>query len=131
MCRNLAILLTAVVSVASLGCATSTPPSPHPGRVQHVVVCWLKEPGNVTQRQALIDASRRLNAIPGVIAVSAGSVMPSERAVVDSTFDIALVMTFTDADAMRRYLTAAQHLDMMRNMIQPLTQRVLIYDFAE
>jgi len=42
-------------------------------KVYHVVLCWLKEPGNSTARQKIIDVSKSFKSIPGVIDVKAGA----------------------------------------------------------
>lgn len=65
-----------------------------PGSVEHVVVVWLKDPGNPTARRRIIDASQVLRSISGVMSLKAGTMIPSQRPVVDSSFDIALSVTF-------------------------------------
>ena len=133
MCRL--SLLTAVICACSImGCATRPPPTVPPpltGPVQHVVVCWLKEPANLAHRQTLVDASLELRALPGVIDIVAGTMIPSDRDIVDSTFDVAIVITFTNADAMRAYLTNPAHTRMVQDIVKPLTRRILVYDFTE
>src|SRR5438874_2369430 len=73
----------------------------HP--ITHVVVCWLKEPGNDRRRNELIAASESFREIPGVIEVVAGPPLPSTRPAVDSTFDVAVVIRFRDQKALDDY----------------------------
>ena len=101
------------------------------GTVHHVVICWLKEPGNAQARQRLIDASRGFADLPGLLRVSAGECLPSQRPGVDSTFDVAIVFTFSDQDALASYLASPRHKQATAEVLQPLTQRVLIYDLRE
>ena len=55
------------------------------GEVTHVIVVWLKKPGDEAARKRVIEESKKLVEIPGVRSVSAGSVIPSPRQVVDSS----------------------------------------------
>jgi len=93
-----------------------------------VVVCWLREPGDAEARQQLIEASRRLQEVPGVIRVVAGEAVASEREVVDDSFDVAVVMTFADAEAMQAYLADPRHRAAVRETLAPLVGRMVVYD---
>jgi len=101
------------------------------GLLHHVVILWLKEPGNPAHRAAVIEASEGLRTIPGVIDLRAGSVVPGERDIVDGTFDVALVVTFADRAAMQAYLEHPVHTGAVRNVLQPLVGRIVVYDFVE
>lgn len=119
--------------LALAGCVSAPPPRPDagPGVVHHLVICWLKEPGNAERRQQLIDASNTFRAIPGVLRVSAGRVLPSERPVVDSSYDVAVEIVLKDAAALERYLRDPRHVQAGREVLTPLTAKVVIYDFTE
>jgi hypothetical protein len=101
------------------------------GTVHHVVICWLKEPGNREAQEKLISVSRGLGKIPGVVSVSAGRILPSDRPVVDSTFDVAMVFTFKDKDALAKYLERPEHKKATKETLEPLVKKILIYDFEE
>lgn len=121
------ILLVLAVWASFLGCAhRAARPRPQP-QVIHVVLCWLNDPGNEIDRQRLIDASYALKQIPGVVSVAAGPAIASPRPVVDSSFDIAVVMTFTDEAALRAYDQHPLHQRAVADVLRPLTQRLLIY----
>lgn len=98
--------------------------------VTHVVVCWLKIPGDAAQQQQLIDESAKLRKIPGVMDVTAGRAMPSDRPVVDSTFDVAIVIDFEDERSLRAYDNHPLHIQAVSEVLRPLTSKVLIYDIA-
>ena len=102
-----------------------------PRAVTHVVVCWLKDPGNADARDRIIEASRSFSAIPGVLSVSAGPVLPSERTIVDDSFDVAIVLSFEDSQALARYLEHPRHEKALREVLQPLVRKVIVYDFLE
>ena len=99
-----------------------------PTPVTHVVVCWCKEPGNEAARQRLINASHSFRAIPGVVSVTAGRPIPSTRPVVDSSFDVAVVMQFRDQRALRDYEQHPIHKKAVSDVLRPLTAKILIYD---
>lgn len=113
----------------AVGCA-HRPPLPEPRPVQHVVVCWLKHPGDAHDREALLATCAPLRAIPGLLAIHAGTAVPSERPVVDDTFDVALVMTFADTTAMQAYITHPAHQQILRDVVAPLANKVVIYDIV-
>lgn len=117
--------------VGLAGCCMGPRPGPPPGRVQHVVVMWLKEPGNALHRQQLITASLGLAAIPGVTQVFAGQPLPSQRAVVDSSYDVAVTFVLQDEAALAAYQSHPLHQAATEQVLKPLVARVLIYDFRE
>ncbi len=63
------LLLFAVSAACSLPVLAAEPGSDT--AVVHIVLVWLKEPGNPEHRQRIIDATREFKTIPGVIDVSA------------------------------------------------------------
>ncbi len=103
----------------------------HGTRVVHIVLVWLKEPGNVVHRQQIIAASRGFEAIPGVLDVSVGEVVPSDRDVVDDSFDVGLYLTFESVDAMNAYLVDERHQRQLREVFRPLAERYSVYDFID
>lgn len=99
--------------------------------VKHVVLIWLKEPGDRKARQKLIETSKSFEQIPGVISVSAGTPLESDRPVVDDSFDVAVVITFESREAMQNYETHPLHADAVEKVLRPLTDRMVIYDFED
>lgn len=97
----------------------------------HIVICWLKEPGDMDARRQVMDASFELAEIPGVINVRAGSVLPDTRPTVDSTFDVALVITFKDEQSLREYVNHPIHKNAVETAIKPLVSRYIAYDFID
>ena len=102
-----------------------------PPQLKHVVVAWLKDHGNAAQRRQLLDAGEKLKAIPGLKSLSMGECLPSPRPIVDSTYDVAFIMTFQDAAAMRKYLAHPLHEQAARELLKPLTKKIVVYDFVE
>src|SRR3954453_7885827 len=117
MQRLLIISLLAI----TCGCASMQPGQDvRKGDIQHVVIIWLKEPGNAEARQKLIDRSYTFMKIPGIKSVVAGPMLPSERAGVDSTFDVGVVMTFHSEQSLRAYDQHPIHQQAVKEVLAPL-----------
>jgi hypothetical protein len=113
------------------GCAATHPPKDSP-RYVHVVILWLKRPGNTEDRQTLIDTSRSfVGKIPGLISVSCGPVHPSTRPVVDSSYDVGLVMLFDSEQALLTYPASPVHQRAVKEVITPLVDHFTVYDFPD
>lgn len=97
--------------------------------LQHVVLIWLKESGNAEHRRLLIEACESFRAIPRVQAVRVGEPVLSGRGIVDDTYDIALLVTVEDRAALQAFLDHPIHVAAREERLQPLAQRVMIYDF--
>jgi hypothetical protein len=119
--RHAALLLA--VLLMGIGCASAP--------VTHVVVCWLKDPGNAAARQQLIDDSRGFAKIPGIVSVSAGEPILSTRPAVDSSFDVAIVMKFKDQPSLNRYASHPLHVQAVERTLKPLVAKYVIYDYHE
>ena len=100
-------------------------------KFRHVVVTWLKDHGNKDQQAKLISAGRELRSIPGVVSIEMGRCVPSERPIVDSTYDVAFIMTFKDEASMKQYVAHPKHQEVVKSVLKPLTKKVLVYDFAD
>jgi hypothetical protein len=102
------------------------------GSVSHVVVCTLKNRGNEADRMKLIEAARELRKIAGVYDVEAGTVLPSDRPVVVSDYDVAMVVIFRDQSYLPKYLNDPIHLRLVKEVLEPLTDmsKTRVYDFV-
>ena len=123
------LLFFATAAVFSLPVLAAEPG--HDSTVVHVVLVWLKEPGNLEHRQRIIEISREFETIPGVIDISVGEVVTSDRPIVDDSFDVGLYLTFSSVDAMNIYLADDRHQQALREVFQPLSERYIVYDFQD
>ena len=121
------VVLTCALLVCLAGCASTAPAT----RVNHVVLCWLKEPGNVEHRQKILAASYAMKEIPGVLEVRGGMPVPSDRDIVDDSFDVAVTFSFASIEDMHAYLKHPIHQKAAKEILGPLTKRIVIYDFQE
>jgi len=106
-------------------------PRSHAGGITHVVLLWLKTPGDAAGIEKIIKTSHELAAIPGVMNVRVGRPVASTRPVVDATFDVGLTMTFSDEAALHAYETNPRHVKAVTEVLRPLAAKTLVYDIKE
>jgi hypothetical protein len=120
----------AIATFLTLGsCATIAPPAPK-GTVDHVVLVWLKRPGNPDDRKALLAAGDELRSIPGIRFLDHGTALPSERPTVDDSFDIGYVMRFESPAALEAYAVHPVHQKKVTEVLRPLSRKILVYDIT-
>jgi hypothetical protein len=123
----LRILAGALLAAAALPVSAGQPAPLH-----HVVFCWLKEPGNEAHRAEIIRVTRELTMIPELRSVAVGTPVPGGgRAVADDSFDVGVVMTFRNPEELQAYVQHPEHVRRLRETLQPLCGRVLVYDFID
>jgi len=101
------------------------------GEIEHTVFIWLQRPGHAADRTALVRATKELQKSTGLIrSVRHGRPVPSNRPVVDDTYDLALFMRFADRQALAAFENHPAHRKAKKEILQPLARQVLIYDTA-
>jgi hypothetical protein len=119
-------LVFALAACLLASCATIAPPA-RLGTVDHVVLVWLKRPGNTADRQKLIDLGRELRAIPGIHFLDSGTALPSERPTVDDSFDVGYVMRFDSPAALEAYAVHPVHVK-AKDQLLALSRKIVVYD---
>ena len=112
-------------------CAQQTTKLGHGPGVNHVILLWLKEPGNLGHRAQLIQVTKELERLPGVEKIRTGEVIGSDRPIVDDSFDVGVHMLFREEAALVRYQNHPEHIRILNQAIRPLVKKILIYDFQE
>jgi hypothetical protein len=97
--------------------------------VSHLVVIWVTDPTEEKAEIVLNAANRLLKDIPGVHAFHAGLMYPTDRPVVDKTYQVALNMQFDSMDALAVYQSHPQHVDFVENFLKPNLSQLRVYDF--
>jgi len=120
-----------ILILCVLGCVTATSKGPVEGRVNHIVLCWLKEPGNADHRQRVIETSESFRQIPGVLEVRVGQVVLSDRTIVDDSFDVGMCIAFSTVDAMTAYINHPTHKKAVDEVLVPLVRKTVVHDFVE
>ena len=125
------IILIAILVACCAGCGNNFSGAVDAGRVNHIVLCWLKEPGNIAHRQKIIEATKSFHKIPKVLEVRVGEVVPSDRKIVDDSFDIGISISFSNSEDMNAYLNHPLHTKAAEEVLRPLAKRIVVYDFIE
>jgi len=96
--------------------------------VYHVVLIWLKSYRNEMRINKIINASKKLKEIPGVLEVSAGKVLRSSRIIVDDTFDVSIIIKFASKEHLKDYLVHPIHIKVANDVLKPLANKIIVYD---
>ena len=97
-------------------------------QVYHVVMVWLKTYRNEMRINKIIDASKELKNIPGVLEVSTGKVLRSSRVIVADTFDVSIIIKFASKEYLKDYLVHPIHVKIANEVIKPLANKITVYD---
>ena len=124
-------LILSVLLFGMQGCVTIDSGSLHQQALHHVVLCWLKEPGNVEQRKQIVEVSKSFRKIPGVLDIRVGQVVASDRAIVDDSYDVAILVVVPDQKSLDEYLAHPVHQKAKNDILVPLVDKILVYDFKE
>ena len=119
-----------VLSVALSACASTVTTTIQENEVVHIVLIWLKEPGNQEHVQQVIEVSNQLKEIPGIQEIRVGRSIPSDRKIVDDSFDIGLCMVFGNQEDMETYLVHPEHKKAVTTILKQLASKVLVYDIS-
>jgi hypothetical protein len=127
------VLVWASVSQASgenQSAVSQLPPSDSDrALLQHIVMIWFKPEITESQIEQVVAATRTLQSIPGVVSVSAGRAIASDRPMVDDSFDVGVTMVFDNAADMKAYVSHEAHKAFLKTYIAGKTRRVVIYDY--
>jgi len=95
----------------------------------HVVIFWVRpEVENATEK-LLAGAEKYLRPIPGVLSFHVGKMSPSERSVVDQSYQVALNLQFTTKAEEQAYQVHPEHLEFVEKVFKPICQKAVVYDF--
>lgn len=101
------------------------------GKLNHVSLFWMKEPGNIEHRQKLIAAAHSFaREIPEVQFLSIGQTLPKTSPFTDASFDICFVMRFENKAALNRYGKHPVHTKAAKEVFLPISDKILFYDLT-
>jgi len=100
------------------------------GQVTHVMLFWLKRPGNVDDRNVLVRGLRALRRVRGVNDVRVGRPLPGDRPGLEQSFDLGVVVIFRDREALEKFERDPRRRGALDAMLQPLVRRYTVYNFA-
>ncbi len=96
----------------------------------HIVIFWT-DPNQPNAADELIAGAKKyLSPIPGVLHFHVGKMAPSQRAVVDQSYQVALNIIFPDKQAQDDYQNHLLHIEFVENVFKRVCERVVVFDFA-
>lgn len=127
-----ATTLLALAALSVLSSCTSCPfgcETTPKGKVEHVVLVWLKKPGDAAERAKVISSAKMFQAeIQEIQHLSVGTALPSDRPVVDDSFDVGIVMRFANPADLATYEKHPVHVKAVKEVLQPIAKKLLVYD---
>ena len=96
----------------------------------HVVIFWTKPDVVGAADELLAGAEKYLKPIPGILHFHVGRMAPSQRPVVDQTYQVALNVVFPDKRSQDAYQVHPLHLEFVEKVFKRVCDRVVVYDFA-
>lgn len=137
MVRRYLIVLTAIMAAIGISdvvhAQTETGTAPH--KVHHVVVIWLKQPGDENGRRQYIQESQQFARLPGVLSYDIGSPVAIQRGrantVLDESYDLAISSTYESRQAFEDFLKNPEYVRVAQEVLRPLVDKYKVYDFIE
>lgn len=118
-------------SLLIFGCVSTDSLNHNEYKVVHIVLIWLHEPGNQNHIDKVIKVTQDLLEIAEVLEIGVGRSIPSDRLIVDDSFDVALYMIFDSKEALETYLVHPKHKEAVKTVLHPLASKILVYDFED
>ena len=124
------ILIVFLLSIFNSGCSVN---QLHPSEqtIQHVVLVWFKPDTSEKTVNKIIKETRKLKQISGIRDLHVGRAVPSQRSIVDASFDLGIVMSFPDKYTMNQYIHHPRHVDFVKRYVKPHVSRIIVYDIRE
>jgi hypothetical protein len=100
------------------------------GEVIHVMLFWLKRPGNVDDRNVLLRGLRTLRRVRGVTELRVGRPLSGDRPGLEQSFDLGVIVVFRDREALEKFEQDPRRRGVLDAMLQPLVRRYTVYNLA-
>jgi len=95
----------------------------------HVVIFWTFPERPSATEELIAGAKYFLAGIPGVLNFHVGRMSPSQRPVVDQSYQVALNIQFATKEDQDAYQVHPLHLEFVETVFKPNCHRVVVYDF--
>jgi hypothetical protein len=97
----------------------------------HVVIFWTKPENPKAAEELVAGMQHYLKPIPGVLQFHVGRMVPSQRPVVDQSYQVALNVIFPDKQTQDAYQVHPLHLEFVEKVFKPNCAKVTVYDFED
>ena len=95
----------------------------------HVVIFWT-DPANPKAADELIAGAKKyLAPLRGIVQFHVGKMVPSQRPVVDQSYQVALNVVFDSKQAQDDYQVHPLHVEFVEKVFKPVCKKVVVYDF--
>jgi hypothetical protein len=116
--------------VLSLSSSNAHAANARSGQVTQVMLFWLKRPGNVDDQNILRRGLHTIRRFRGVTDMRIGRPLPLGRPDLEQSFDLGVVVTFRDREALEKFQHGPRRGEVLNAMLQPLVRRYIVYNFA-
>jgi hypothetical protein len=96
----------------------------------HVVIFWTDPAQAKAAEELVAGAERYLASIPGIVHFHVAKMAPSQRPVVDQSYQVGLYVQFADRQAHDAYQVHPLHREFVEQVLKPRRHREVVYDFA-
>jgi len=127
---QIAIFSMSVALIFSLAPPQTEAAAARSGQVTRVMLFWLKRPGNVDDQNFLLRALRTLRRARGVNDMRVGRPLLVDRPSVEQSFDLGVVMTFRDREALEKFERDPRREQAIDAMLRPLVRQYTVYNFV-
>ena len=95
----------------------------------HVVIFWTDPKKPQAVEDLIQGALKWLKPIPGITHFHIGRMVPSQRPVVDSSYQVALNIVFQDKKAQDNYQVHPMHVEFVEKAFKLNCAKCVVYDF--
>jgi hypothetical protein len=95
----------------------------------HVVIFWTDPKKPQAVDDLIAGAQKWLQPIPGIAHFHIGRMVPSQRPVVDNSYQVALNIVFQDKKAQDNYQVHPMHMEFVEKAFKPNCSKCVVYDF--
>jgi hypothetical protein len=127
---RVAIFLSCLALILSIASPRAEAAAARSGQITHVMLFWLNRPGNIDDQNFLLRALRRLGRARGVTDVRVGHPLPVDRPGLEQSFDLGVVMTFRDREALEKFERDQRREQAIDSMLKPLVRQYTVYNFV-
>ncbi len=123
----LTLTLLATLAVPALAQQSTSSDASQQGPFVHTVYFWLNNPDSDADHDKLYKGLKMIKEIEHIQQGYIGVPAPTDREVIDSSYDFAITFIFEDMEAEQAYQTHPTHLKFVEEY-NHLWDRVVVYD---
>jgi hypothetical protein len=124
------VLIFLICLALSLTSSNAQAADARSGQVTHVMLFWLKRPGNVDDQNVLVRGLRTLRRVRGISDIRVGRPLSVDRPGLEQSFDLVVVVIFRDREALEKFEHDPRRRGALDAMLQQLVRRYTVYNFV-